>query len=91
MLELRSFSHKIKSIGEAEATKAECFEIIEKLIKYRKDVDLKNKQWRFLHSENYPLTNIKLKSSKVIGCQLMNLCLNACTSLPYSNRKVKFI
>ena len=27
MLELRSFSHKIKSRGEAEATKAECFEI----------------------------------------------------------------
>ena len=27
MLELQSFSHKIKSIGEAEATKAECFEI----------------------------------------------------------------
>ena len=50
MLELRSFSHKIKSIGEAEATKAECFEITEKLIKYRKDADLKNKQCRFLHS-----------------------------------------
>ena len=50
MLELRSFSHKIKSRGEAEATKAECFEITEKLIKYRKDADLKNKQCRFLHS-----------------------------------------
>ena len=37
MLELRSFSHKIKSIEEAESTKAECFEITEKLIKYRKD------------------------------------------------------
>ena len=50
MLEIRSFSHKIKSIGEAEATKAECFEITEKLIKYRKNADLKNKQCRFLHS-----------------------------------------
>ena len=57
-----------------EATKAECFEITEKLINFQKDADLKNKQWRFLHShhlkvsransENYPLTNIKLKSSK---------------------------
>ena len=59
MLELRSFSHKIKSfihkiksIGEAEATKAECFEITKKLIKYRKDADLKNKQWRLLHSHH---------------------------------------
>ena len=52
MLELRSFSHKIKSIVRAEATKAECFEITEKLIKYRKDADLKNKQCRFLHSHH---------------------------------------
>ena len=52
MLELRSFSHKIKSIEEAESTKAECFEITEKLIKYRKDADLKNKKWRFLHSHH---------------------------------------
>ena len=52
MLEIRSFSHKIKSIGEAEATKAECFDITEKFIKYRKDADLKNKQWRVLHSHH---------------------------------------
>ena len=52
MLELRRFSHKIKSIWEAEATKVECFDITEKLIKYQKDADLKNKQWRFLQSHH---------------------------------------
>ena len=30
-------------ITKQRATKAECFEITEKLIKYRKDADLKNK------------------------------------------------
>jgi len=37
---------------KAEATKAECFEITEKLINFQKDADLKNKQWRFLHSHH---------------------------------------
>ena len=61
MLELQSFSHKIKSIGEAEATKAECFEITEKLIKYRKDADLKNKQWRFLYSHHLKVSQGQFK------------------------------
>ena len=65
MLELRSFSHKIKSIGEAEATKAECFEITEKLINYKKkdakDADLKNKQWRFLHSHHLKVSQGQFK------------------------------